>query len=139
MIVYFKRLSGDAVKPSKTYEHDAGTDMFSTSDVTIAPQSVAKIGTGLLFEIPERYYGKIESRSSLASRGIFSVGGVIDSTYRGEVQVLLHNSTKEPVFFPKGTKIAQMIVMPLPVVSFHETSVTTETERGTGGFGSTGK
>lgn len=139
MIVYFKRLNDIAVKPQKTYEDDAGADLFSTSDVTIAPQSVAKVDTGLLLEIPERYYGKIESRSSIAAKGVFSVGGVIDATYRGEVKVMLHNSTKEPVFFPKGTKIAQLIIMPLPYVNFHETSVTTDTERGTGGFGSTNK
>lgn len=120
----------------------AGYDMFYPSggkSVIISPGCRALVGTGVSVQIPTGWYGQIKPRSSLACRGITTDAGVIDSDYRGEVKVILVNHSQTPHEILPGDKIAQMVLLQhgeFPVVI---TKNLTATDRGTGGFGSTGR
>jgi dUTP pyrophosphatase len=142
MKLKIKKLDENATIPTRAHESDAGLDLYSIEEnVTINPQSRLTIKTGISIEIPEGYYGRVAPKSGLASKqGIDVLAGVIDSSYRGEVKVILYNTNKDvgawQVF--KGDKIAQLIIEKhynFPVEIVKELS---DTERGDGGFGSTG-
>lgn len=140
-----KKLNSNAKLPSKAKKGDAGYDLFATSSGTILPGERVMIGTGLAFAIPEGYYGRISPRSGLALKhGIDILAGVVDSLFRGEVNVILINTsgrhepqTKE-FKYNVGDAIAQIIIQKcenFPVEAVEELD---QTERGSGGFGSTG-
>jgi len=121
----------------------AGMDIraFIDRDMSIAPLGRAKIPTGLFMEIPSGYEVQVRPRSGLASRSgvtIVNAPGTIDSDYRGEVEVILINFGNEPFTVKNGDRIAQMVISPVIQLSVFETETLSETERGTGGFGSTG-
>jgi dUTP pyrophosphatase len=120
---------------------DAGADIASAEDKSIPPLSRAMVKTGLSVEIPEGYYGRIAPRSGLAHKnGIDVLAGVVDSSYRGEIRVILYNTDKEEtVQVRSGDRIAQMIVERHYNFEFVEVEDLSVTERGEGGFGSTGK
>lgn len=131
----------DAKLPFKKYGLDAGYDLFSPVDVTLPPQSIAKIDTGIALDMDEvcGYYAQIHSRSGLASKGIMAVGGVIDVTYRGNICVLLYNSRYDDYVIKKGDRIAQMIFHTIiNSISFEIADQLSVTDRGADGFGSTG-
>lgn len=125
--------------PSRGSEQAAGYDLKAAEDGVIYGLERRLIASGIKLTIPEGYYGQIFGRSGLAVRhGIMAMAGVIDSDYRGEVKVLLHNSGNEPFFFSRGDRIAQMVILPhaaFPVRS----GFVADTVRGTDGFGSTGQ
>ncbi len=140
--VRFKKLDPEAVMPVYGTEYSAGADLVSISDVTIAAGGTAMVHTGLALEIPSGLVGLVCARSGLASRhGIAPSNkvGVIDSDYRGEIMVSLHNHSNEPWQIVKGDRIAQLILMPYIMADFDETDELHETGRGEGGFGSTGR
>lgn len=124
-------------------ELDAGFDLPSLHDVTIEPGTYSLLHTGIHLTIPEHWVGIVRDRSSIASRGGLCGAGVIDASYRGEVKVLMHNLSKQPLSFKRGDRIAQCVVLPhLPGTASVEVSSLDElgaTERGSGGFGSTGR
>lgn len=138
-----KRLHQDATVPTKGSQHSAGYDLYSTETVTIRPHETALIGTGWAMEFPIGYFGAIFARSGLATKeGLRPANcvGVIDSDYRGEVKVALHNDTNQLRTIAKGDRIAQLIVMDYYFVSdFEEVNILSDTNRGEGGFGSTGQ
>lgn len=138
-----KRLHQDATVPTKGSQHSAGYDLYSTETVTIRPHETALIGTGWAMEFPIGYFGAIFARSGLATKeGLRPANcvGVIDSDYRGEVKVALHNDTNQLRTIAKGDRIAQLIVMDYYFVSdFEEVNILSGTDRGEGGFGSTGQ
>lgn len=108
----------------------------------IPPHKAVMLGTGLAMEIPEGYFGAIFARSGLASKqGLRPANcvGVVDSDYRGEFMIALHNDTDEERVIAGKERIAQMVVMPYLSVEFEEVEELNETERGEGGFGSTGR
>ena len=108
----------------------------------IPPHKTVMVGTGLAMEIPEGYFGAIFARSGLASKqGLRPANcvGVVDSDYRGEFMIALHNDTDEERVIAGKERIAQMVVMPYLSVEFEEVETLNETERGEGGFGSTGR
>ena len=122
----------------------AGADLYSAedADVVIGPSETKFIGTGLAMEIPEGYVGLVYARSGLAcKRGLAPANkvGVVDSDYRGEIKVALHNHGKEAQTVEKGERIAQMVIAPYLSVNYEEADELSETERGEGGFGSTGR
>ena len=129
-----------AVIPTQARKWDAGYDLYSTSAKTIlAPGDRSSFGTGIAVAIPEGYVGYIKPRSGLAARhGIDVLGGVIDAGYRGEVKVLLVNTGKVDADIAHGERIAQLVIQPVASVEFIEVEALEESERGTGGFGSTG-
>ena len=120
---------------------DAGLDLSACERVELAPGERAVVGTGLAVAIPEGYAGFVQPRSGLADRHgitIVNAPGLIDSGYRGELKVLLINHGAEPVELARGERIAQLVVQPVADVKLVEVDRLPESERGMGGFGSTG-
>ncbi len=144
MKIKFKKLRAGAVTPTRGSAYAAGYDLYACLDntVTIAPGETAMISTGLSVAVPEGYFGAVFARSGLASKqGLRPANcvGVCDSDYRGEYTVALHNDSALPREVANGDRIAQLVVMPFLEVEFEEAEELSETERGAGGFGSTGK
>lgn len=122
----------------------AGMDLTFASEepVTVGPGKRAKLATGIKLEIPVGYEAQIRPRSGLAAKAGISLTncvGTIDCDYRGEVMVLIINHGEEPYTFSPGERIAQMVIVPVPTVELIEVDQVADTERGEGGFGSTGK
>lgn len=142
MKVNYKRLTIAAEAPKVATAGSAGADISSAADVTIKPGETKLIPTGLVMEIPVGHVGLMFPRSGISLntplRQPNSVG-VIDSDYRGEVCGMFTNTGSEDVEIRRGDRIAQMIVLPIPGVEWVEVAELGETERGTGGFGSTGR
>lgn len=144
MIINIKKLNPNAIIPTRGSEYAAGYDLYACSEIAIdiAPHSTVKVGTGLAVEIPHGYFGAIFARSGLATkRGLRPANcvGVCDEDYRGEYIVALHNDTDELMSIEPHERIAQLIVMPYLSVEFNEVKELSDTERGSGGFGSSGK
>lgn len=144
MNIKVKKLKPDATVPTMGSKFAAGADLYSAedADVVIEPGETKFIGTGLAMEIPEGYVGLVYARSGLAcKRGLAPANkvGVVDSDYRGEIKVALHNHGKEAQTVEKGERIAQMVIAPYLSVNYEEADELSETERGKGGFGSTGR
>ena len=135
-----QKLTPDARLPTLATVGSAGYDLYSPVETVVPAQSQILIPTGLAMAIPTGHYGKVASRSSLSLKFGIEVGaGVIDESYRGNVGVLLRNlsNTDYPVL--KGDRIAQLILHKISTPSVEEVDELDSTERGTGGFGSTGK
>lgn len=131
-------LSNNGKIPIQASKHAAGYDLYSAESGIIEPHSKLLVKTDIAIEIPIGYCGKIESRSSLANRNfVLAFNGVIDADYRGPVGVILMNFSEVPFKFDKHERIAQLVIYPILTPMLIETSLT-ETERGSGGFGSTG-
>jgi dUTP pyrophosphatase len=118
----------------------AGADLRASEEVEIAPGARAAVPTGVRLQIPPGHVGLVWPRSGLAVRhGIDTLAGVIDSDYRGEVRVVLVNHGEEPFRVARGDRIAQLLVQPVERAAFVAVAAIDETERGGGGFGSTGR
>lgn len=144
MNIQLKKLSESALLPVRGSEYAAGYDLFSDidSDVSIAPHETKLIGTGISVAIPDGYFGGIYARSGLSTKeGLRPANctGVIDSDYRGEIKVPVHNDSNEIRVISPNQKIAQMIIQPFLSVEFEEVDSLDDTARGSKGFGSTGK
>ena len=144
MQIKIKKLNENATIPTQGSHFAAGYDLYACIDnaVEIAPHQTQKIGTGLAMEIPEGYFGAVFARSGLATKqGLRPANcvGVIDADYRGEFIVALHNDTSETKVVAPNERIAQLVIMPFLQVDFDVTDELSETNRGAGGFGSTGK
>jgi len=139
MRVIYTKLSKNAKIPQRATEGSAAFDLHSVENVFIPHGETALVSTGLSMEIPKGWKGEIYSRSGLASKGIF-VGnspGKIDSDYRGEIKVIIHNTRREIVGIHAGDRIAQFEINPVHDIEWEEGELD-ETDRGEGGFGSTG-
>ena len=139
-----KKLRENAVLPTYGSAEAAGADLYACleSDVTIAPGKTVFIPTGLAMELPKGCAGLIYARSGLAcKRGLAPANkvGVIDSDYRGEIRVVLLNHSKEAQTVENGERVAQFVITPVLTPVYEESEELTDTSRGTGGFGSTGK
>ena len=143
--VKVKKLRPGARLPVRGSKDAAGADLCACLDydlVSIPPHTTKMIPTGLAMEIPVGLFGAIYARSGLASKkGLRPANcvGVIDSDYRGEIMVALHNDTDLNQMIDNGERIAQLVLSPYAVNAFHEVSELSETVRGDGGFGSTGE
>lgn len=139
-----KKLDERAVLPTYGSEFSAGADLYAVADgdITFQPNETKFVRTGLAMEIPEGYAGLIYARSGLAcKRGLAPANkvGVIDSDYRGEISVVLHNHGKVEQTVAPGERIAQLVITPVLTPAYEEVDELTDTDRGAGGFGSTGK
>lgn len=145
MKVNFKKLNKNAVMPTYGSQFAAGADLYALTNgetVTFASGETKLIKTGIAMEIPEGYAGLIYARSGIANkRGLAPSNkvGVVDSDYRGEIMVSLHNHSNEEQSITDGERIAQLVIAPFLKVEYTEVDELTDTERGEGGFGSTGK
>ena len=141
--VNIKVINQDAVVPKYGTDQAACFDLHATSEAAVLPQNGSKfIGTGLTFEIPKGYVMLVFSRSGHGFKNdirLCNSVGVIDSDYRGEVMVKLHNDGQSEYQVAKGERIAQAMIIPHPPVTFSVVENLSETIRGEGGFGSTGK
>ena len=141
MVVKFKKLTDKAIKPTFGTEFSAGADLYSTEKVVIGIGETKLIKTGLALEIPVGYVGLIYARSGLATkRGLAPANkvGVIDSDYRGEIMVALHNHTDRTQTVEGGERVAQLAIVPFLKAEFELSDDLSDTVRGEGGFGSTG-
>ena len=145
MRIEIKKLRQDAVIPTQGSERAAGYDLYACIDTyepcSVMPHATNKVGTGIAVAIPDGYFGAIFARSGLATKkGMRPANcvGVVDSDYRGEVIVALHNDTDEKQYFQNGERIAQLVILPYVSAEFCEVEELDSTERGSGGFGSTG-
>lgn len=141
MQVNFVRLDGELPVPTIAHIGDAAVDLHSRVDVVLEPGDRAAVPTGLAVAIPPGLAGFVLPRSGHARRsgiGVVNGPGLIDSGYRGEINVLLINHGREDVAFSRGDRIAQLAIIPVPTVSWVEVDILDETTRGESGFGSTG-
>ncbi len=138
--VYFKKLVEEAKIPEYKTENAVGADIYSVEDVIIKAGERAIISTGLASEFAGNLEVQIRGRSGLAfNNNVVAFNGTIDGDFSGEWKVLLWNFGKEDFKVSKGDRIAQMIVNEIPLIDFKIVTELKETDRGTGGFGSTGK
>ena len=140
--VRFKKLDLRACVPTYGSAAAAGADLYALDGVTVQPGETVLVHTGLALEIPEGYAGLIYARSGLATkRGLAPANkvGVVDADYRGEIMVSLHNHSSVPQSVESGERVAQLVITPFLRVDFDETDDLSDTDRGAGGFGSTGR
>ena len=137
-----QRLDPRATLPTRAYAHDAGLDLYALEDVTLEPGARASVGTGVAVEIPEGHAGLVVPRSGLAARhgiALVNAPGLIDAGYRGEVRVLLLNTDREQACaIAAGDRIAQLVLIAVATPAVVEVEELSTTERGNGGFGSSG-
>lgn len=144
MDVRFKRLNDLAKIPTRGSKFSAGYDLYAATDkdIQIPPHATVMIGTGLAMELPVGWFGAIFARSGIATkRGLRPANciGVCDCDYLGEYIVALHNDTTETKTVQAGERIAQLVILPCQDIDFKEVDELHDTDRGTGGFGSTGE
>ena len=143
MNIKYKVLNELAKEPTRGSEYAAGYDLYAATDreVSLFPHTTQLIGTGLAFELPDGHFGAVYARSGLASKkGLRPANcvGVVDSDYRGEVMVALHNHSDLPAEVESGERVAQLVIAPFLKAEFNVVESLSDTDRGEGGFGSTG-
>ena len=140
MELKIKKLNNDAIIPQYKTSQSAGMDLCSIEDAILKPMEIKLIPTGLSIEIDNGFEAQVRPRSGLALKGITVVNspGTIDSDYRGEVKIILMNLGKEDFKIIKGDRVAQLIISKIEQAEIKEVKELNNTQRGTGGFGSTG-
>lgn len=139
MEVKIKKLKEEAKIPESAHPGDAGIDLYSIENYTLDPMEIRVFDTGIAVEIPQGYTAFGKDRSSMVMRDIHVLAGVLDSGYRGEWGVTLVNLGDDPVEIEKYQKISQFVVLPIPDIEVTEVNELSNSSRGEGGFGSTGK
>ena len=135
----FKRLDERAVLPNYAHEGDSGMDLYALEGVVVNAFGYAKLRTGVACEIPDGFELQIRPRSGLAAKkGVVAAFGTVDTGYRGEIGVTLFNHSGQAAEIAAGDRIAQVVLAPVVRAEVVETQTLSQTERGTGGFGSTG-
>ena len=141
MKLLVKKLAEDAKLPEKAHPTDAGFDLFSVEEKEILPGEYKLIKTGISIELPTNTEAQIRPRSGLALKNgitVLNTPGTIDQNYRGEIGIILINHGRETFIVEKQMKIAQMVILPILDIVIDEVVELSETDRGKGGFGSTG-
>lgn len=142
MNIKIKKTRDNAIIPTRGSEQAAGYDLYTTSDVVLWPHSMALVPSGIAMEIPEGYFGGLYPRSGLSTRNgvrLANCVAVIDSDYRGEIGLPLYNDSDTKQIIESGTRVAQIVFQPYSQASFDEVEDLSNTDRGRGGFGSTGR
>ena len=134
-----KKLHANAKLPTRAHHDDAGLDIYCCEETIIPPHTTVKVSTGIAYEVPDGYCVFAWDKGSLGSKGIKTLGGVLDSGYRGELFIPIHNLNNTPYTFESGDKVAQMVIQKVELWEVEESEVLSETKRGAGSFGSTGK
>ena len=140
MNLNFKKLHPDTKVPTYAHPFDAGFDVYSIGEIDVPIGGRVAVPTGLALEIPDGYVGLVWDKSGMSFRhGLKTLGGVIDSGYRGEIQIGLVNLGDAKYVIHKGDKIAQILIQKVEQATFQEVEELSDTSRGEGGFGSSGK
>lgn len=134
-----KKLDPRAKLPMRAHPTDSGADLFALTRTVLAPRSITHVHTGIAVELPENTSGIIWGKSSVESKGIKAMAGLVDAPYRGELIVCMYNLNNTEFVFEAGQKVAQLVVLPTLYPCFEEASELSDTTRADGGFGSTGK
>ena len=139
MKIKIKKLNPEAKLPKYALPGDVGMDVFSLEEATIQPGERKFFFLGFAMEFENGYASIVKDKSSMAKKGLHTMGGVFDAGYRGEYNILLVNVGNEPYKVEKGDKLAQLIIYPVVIAELEETNELTDSIRGLGQFGSTGK
>lgn len=139
MKIKIKKLKEDAKLPSYAHPGDVGMDLYSMENVTMAPGEHYRFYHGFALEFPEGYGAFVMDKSSISKAGLKQMGGVFDAGFRGEYNTHLVNLSKEPYTFEIGDKVAQLVILPVAIGDLEEVNELSDSSRGTGAFGSTGK
>lgn len=138
-----KKLSEHATLPTRAHEFDAGLDLYASEDVFITLGSTVKVSTGIAINVSEGYFAKIEDRSGMASKGLRTGAGIVDFGYNGEVLVVIHNLSYRGEFggymVRKGDRVAQLLLHKIELPQVLEVSSFSDSDRGEGAFGSSGR
>lgn len=134
-----KKLDPRAKLPLRAHPTDSGADLFALERTVLPAHTVVKVRTGIAVELPENTSGIIWGKSSVESKGIKAMAGLVDAPYRGELIVCMYNLNNTEFIFEAGQKIAQLVVLPTLYPTFEEVEELSDTSRGAGGFGSTGR
>lgn len=132
------KLDEFAFLPTRAHDTDAGWDIKTPVDINIAPRQYTKVDTKVHMIIPKGYVGMVKSRSGMNQHGI-QCEGVLDAGYVGSIGVTLYNNGTVPLFYPRGSRIAQVVILPIPETELVEVESLPMTERGSRGFGSSGR
>ena len=138
MNIRIKKIHRSAKIPAYAHAGDAGMDLFSCVEMTLAPGETRPVPTGIQMAIPQGYVGLVWDKSGISIMGVHRLAGVVDAGYRGEVRVVMVNLGTEPFEIKPGMKIAQMLIQPVEAPTIVESESLDDTSRGAGGFGSTG-
>lgn len=139
MKIKVKRLKDGAKLPTYAHPGDVGMDLYSMETATIPPMGHYRFWHGFALEFPTGYGGIIMDKGSMSKAGLIHMGGVYDAGYRGEYNTHLVNLSNEPYTVEIGDKVSQLVIMPVEIVEFEETDTLSESSRGEGMFGSTGR
>ena len=137
MIIKVKKLHGDAKLPHRAHASDSGADLFALEETLLPPRAITNVRTGIALELAEGTSGCVWGKSSVESKGVKVMAGLIDAPYRGEIIICMYNLNDTPFKFEAGQKVAQLVVLPTLYPAFEEGDISS-TARGGGGFGSTG-
>lgn len=137
--IKIKKLKLEAKLPSYAHPGDVGMDLYSMEEKTLAAGEHHLFHIGVAIEFPNGYGGIIKDKSSISKAGLHTMGGVYDAGYRGEYNVHLVNLSDQSYTVEKGDKIAQLVIFPVEIAKVEETDTLSESARGTGSFGSTGR
>jgi len=139
MEIKFKRLKENAKMPKYQHHGDVGMDLYATETVTIPPSGHHCFWHGFALEFPDGYGAFVKDKSSIAKAGLHHLAGIFDAGYRGEYNTLLVNLSDKPYTFEEGDKVSQLVIMPVAIVNLKEVDILSDSARGEGMFGSTGK
>ncbi len=137
--VKIKKLKDGAKLPSYAHPGDVGLDLYSMEEVTIPPMGHHRFYNGFALEFPEGYAAIVKDKGSISKAGLHAMGGVFDAGFRGEYNVHLVNLSDKPYTFEKGDKVAQLVILPVAHAELIESETLSDTSRGMGQFGSTGR
>ena len=133
-----KKIHPNALLPRRAHPTDSGADLFAVERTVLPPHAVTHVHTGVAVELPENTSGIIWGKSSVESKGIKAMAGLVDAPYRGELIVCMFNLNDTEFVFEAGQKVAQLVILPTLYPDFTEADELSDTARGNGGFGSTG-
>ncbi|MBQ3666487.1 MAG: dUTP diphosphatase [Elusimicrobiaceae bacterium] len=134
-----KKLDPRAKLPQRAHPTDSGADLFALTRTVLPARSITHVHTGIAVELPENTSGIIWGKSSVESKGIKAMAGLVDAPYRGELIVCMYNLNDTEFVFEEGQKVAQLVVLPTLYPTFEQADELSDTSRADGGFGSTGK
>jgi len=139
MKIKIKKLKENAKLPRYMHPGDVGMDLYSMETVTIPPMGQYRFWHGFAMEFPIGYAAVVKDKSSISKAGLTQMGGVFDAGYRGEYNTHLVNLSSEPYTVEEGDKVAQLLIIPVEIAELEETDTLSESARGEGMFGSTGR
>ncbi len=139
MKIKIKKLYPDTKMPSYAHPGDVGLDIYAMEDIVIPPGGHYRFMNGFALEFPSGYAALVKDKSSISKAGLQTMGGVFDAGFRGEYNVHLVNLSDKPYIVEKGDKVAQLLIMPVEIVELEEVDELSDSSRGTGQFGSTGR